>query len=137
MSTKRGEPFQTLFPGTVTIGAAAGRVFALGNAVWAILLGARIQISTTATVTNRQLLFTFTDPAGNIIFRGYSTTLETPSSTFFYILGVLPTLANNGVVSIPCPLDLLLPPGSSCVISDANNVDVNDLISAADFTLST
>jgi|SRR5215831_686812 len=130
MSARVGNP-QQLIIASAALGAAAGRVIALNNQGWALLLSMALLFTASATVGNRVLVLDVKDSAGNILYRGTLGTNVTAGQTPRLIYGA--GLATTGVTTpltqtFALPDGFAVPPLSTVTIFDNANVDVADTV---------
>lgn len=126
-----GSPAEFVSTGSQTLGAAAGRAFSLNNIGWCNLATLGFVLTATATVGNRNIGLRFFDAQGNRLLETTTTTAQTASTVDRYFAGgSLAIVGSQGVITLPIPTPLLLPPGSTFNILDENNIDPNDAVSA-------
>jgi hypothetical protein len=86
------------------------------------LMYANVKLVTTATVGNRQIRFTVTDPSGNEVGYISAGAVQAASLTrsYGFLQGIYrETAFIDGMIQIPIPVDLYLPAGSTVRFHDS------------------
>jgi len=132
VSARLGNP-QLITAPAAALGSAAGRSIALNTAGWSMLISAVLTYVATATVGGRSPAIRIVDAAGNIVWQdGNSGATLTAGLTFRLTLGTALGSRSTGapvfLQTYLIPDGLSIPPGSSLVVLDGVNVDVNDTV---------
>lgn len=87
----------------------------------------RVNVTTTATVGNRNFFLVSADNTGLTNWKVFSTTAQTASVGYSIVGGSgLPNQVSTSQVLIPLPNPAYVAPGGSLFIVDLSNIDVND-----------
>jgi hypothetical protein len=113
-----------------TLGAAAGRTYAINNYSPVMFGCTHVVLVTTATAGNRNLVCRLMDASNNILFEMASPNIVASLTTRVnYGAGMTAAVAGN-FIAIAAP-DMPLPPLAQLNIFDAASIDVNDTVLAS------
>lgn len=115
-----------------TLGSSSGRTVYTNNTGQIQKLHSFVfKFALTATVGNRALVVQIKDQTGNTIITGSCSATFTASTSGTVVVSPgLPTATFTFNI-IGFPINPFVPPNSTVVVADFNNIDVNDAISAA------
>jgi hypothetical protein len=126
---------KVIFPSQV-IGSGNGTQYSLGNANWAQIISLRFRIDSTPTPGTRQYVVTFLDNTGSIFYTSvFAQSVGNMEGAFSLGAGVPQSegFASSGSpqagwFTTGLPEGFVLPPNSTIMIHDGNQVDPNDKI---------